>query len=181
MGLIKFVALIRNINVGQTNFPSRSQLVQAFLSAGTQNAVSFRSNGTVIFELDPAADLHAFQQRVADNLLRTSHFSEAIMIRALESIRAIVQQNPFSCIPGDGYTHQYMSFFDCEDVPEGLYPLESPKKDCLIFGGTIGEAFSLAREFNGKSGYPTPVLEKVLKTPVTTRSWTTMQRLVEKF
>ena len=56
----------------------------------------------------------------------------------------------------------------------------SVRKDCLVFRAAAGLALSVIREVNGKIGYPTPVLEKALNLPVTTRSWTTIVRLVER-
>ena len=73
-----------------------------------------------------------------------------------------------------------MSFFDPKSGTTIPAPLESERKDCLIFRIDAGEAFSIIREVDGKTGYPTRVLENALNSPVTTRMWTTILRLVKK-
>ncbi len=79
------------------------------------------------------------------------------------------------------YPHRYVSFYEFPGSVEGVFPLKSGKGDCLVFRGTGQEAYSVAKEIRGVSGYPTPLLEKRLEVPVTTRSWTTLVRLVSKF
>jgi hypothetical protein len=73
-----------------------------------------------------------------------------------------------------------MSFFDPKLGTKVMAPIESERKDCLIFRIEAGEALSIIREVKGKEGYPTPVLERVLNSPVTTRSWRTILRMVKK-
>jgi hypothetical protein len=73
-----------------------------------------------------------------------------------------------------------ISFFEPKVTTKVKPLIESKRKDCVVFRIGAGEAFSITREVNGKIGYPTPVLEKALNLPVTTRSWTTIRRMVEK-
>ncbi len=179
--MMKFVVFIRNINVGQTKFPSRLQLEQAFLASGAKSAVSFQSNGTVITELGNTINLGMFTKRVDEYLRQQCNFSEALFIRSLETLKEVVRQNPFSAINANGYSHRYVSYYQSAQPVEGIFPLESSKKDCLVFSGTDQEAYSLAKDINGISGYPTPLLEKRLNVAVTTRSWKTLERLAAKF
>lgn len=46
------VALLRNVNQGQAGHPSTSDIRDAFAVAGCPDAVTFQSNGTVVFESD---------------------------------------------------------------------------------------------------------------------------------
>jgi uncharacterized protein (DUF1697 family) len=178
---MKFIAFIRNINVGQARFPSRTKLVEAFLTSGAHNAISFQSNGTVVFDLTDDVNLLSFKEDVYKYLRQNCSFSEALFIRNLEAIKAVVRQNPFAAINRQGYHHEYVSYYDCPNWTNEIFPLESPKKDCIIFSGNAEEAFSIAKDFHGISGYPTPLLEKILGIPVTTRSWTTIERLSSRF
>jgi uncharacterized protein (DUF1697 family) len=179
--MMKFVAFIRNINVGQKGFPNRSQLENAFTASGAQDVVSFQSNGTVVFDLTPDSSLLSFKGTFNEALRLNLNFSEPFFIRNLEAIKAAVQQNPFAAISWHEYTHKYVSYYDCINWTDGIFPLESPKKDCLVFNGNGKAAYSVAKDINGISGYPTPLLEKTLRIPVTTRSWRTIERLSSKF
>ncbi len=175
-----FVAFIRNINVGQTRFPNRTQLELAFLASGAHSAVSFQSNGTVIIDLDQSINLSLFKDGISEYLRLHCNFSDALFIRDLESIKRVVHQNPYSAINYEGYTHQYVSYYEYPGMVKGIFPLESPKKDCYVFSGSDGEAYSIAKDIHGISGYPTPLLEKTLITSVTTRSWATIMRLTAR-
>ncbi|TQK18828.1 uncharacterized protein DUF1697 [Microbacterium sp. SLBN-154] len=44
------VAFLRNVNQGQRGHPSTAMIVEAFVSAGIDDAMPFQSNGTVVFE-----------------------------------------------------------------------------------------------------------------------------------
>ena len=183
---MKVVAFIRNINVGQKGFPSRPQLEQAFLAAGARSAVSFQSNGTMVAEVADGARLELLRDGAGEYLRAECGFGEAIFVRELEAIRAAVGADPYGGIAAAGidstkYPHQYVSYYEYAGDLAGVFPLESAKGDCLVFRGTGQEAYSVAKEIRGVSGYPTPLLEKLLQVPVTTRSWTTVVRLVGKF
>jgi uncharacterized protein (DUF1697 family) len=178
---MKFVAFIRNLNVGQAGFPTRSQLEQAFLVSGARQAVSFQSNGTVVLELDGNIGIPSFTRGVTQQLRADCGFAQAIFIRELAIVKETVRKDPFASVDCNGFSHKNVSYFDYPGRCEDIFPIESPQRDCLIFGASTGEAYSISRDVNGRSGYPTPVLEQVLHVPATTRSWTTIQRLAAKF
>jgi uncharacterized protein (DUF1697 family) len=178
---MKVVAFVRNINVGQKGFPSRPQLEQAFLAAGARSAMSFQSNGTVVAEVEDGMRLELLGDGAGEYLRAECGFGEAIFVRELAAIRAAVGEDPYAGIEDTGYPHRYVSYYDYAGDPAGMFPLASAKGDCLVFAGTGQEAYSVAKEIRGVSGYPTPLLEKRLGVPVTTRSWTTLVRLVGRF
>lgn len=183
---MKVVAFIRNLNVGQKGFPSRGQLLAAFLAAGAHNAVSFQSNGTVVAEVEEGVRLELLRDGAGEYLRAECGFGEAIFVRELAAIRAAVDEDPYAGIGAAGidsteYPHRYVSYYEYAGDLAGVFPLESAKGDCLVFRGTGQEAYSVAKEIRGVSGYPTPLLEKRLQVPATTRSWATLVRLVGRF
>ena len=88
---------------------------------------------------------------------------------------------PFADFGGLVVYERCISFFDREAMPQVALPLESQRKDCIIFRIDDGEALSVTREVNGRAGYPTPLLESALSAPATTRSWTTLLRAIAKY
>ena len=44
-----YAAFFRNVNLGQLSNPSRAQLERAFTAAGAAAAMSFLTNGTIVF------------------------------------------------------------------------------------------------------------------------------------
>jgi uncharacterized protein (DUF1697 family) len=106
--------------------------------------------------------------------------NEPVFVCSFQHLVELVAEDPFSDFKDSTSIGQTISFFKPELGRMVTAPIESERKDCLIFRIDTGEALSIVREVNGKTGYPTPVLEKALNSPVTTRSWTTILRMVKK-
>jgi hypothetical protein len=64
-------------------------------------------------------------------------------------------------------------------VPPTL-PLASARGDVELIAVTPGEVLSLSRKFSASPGSPNAFLEKRLGSPLTTRAWNTLVRLVRK-
>jgi hypothetical protein len=95
-------------------------------------------------------------------------------------LAALVAKDPFAEFNDLAIAEHAITFFEYKAGAVIQAPIESERKDCLVFRIDAGEAFSITREVKGKIGYPTPVLEKALSAPVTTRSWTTILRMLKK-
>jgi uncharacterized protein (DUF1697 family) len=177
---MRYVAFIRNVNLGQPRSPTRAQLENAFLQAGASTATSFLSNGTLIYSVSGNRLAQNIAHRAGKILQQVCALKEPIFVCSFQHLVELVAEDPFSDFKGSTNVGYAMSFFDPKIGTKVMLPIESKRKDCLIFRIDAGEAFSIVREVNGKEGYPTPVLESVLNSPVTTRNWTTILRMLRK-
>lgn len=178
---VEFVAFFRNVNLGQPGSPTRSELEAAFQQAGARTPHSFMSNGTLIFGV-PSDDLAEPIAAGACEMLRNiCGMVEPVFVRNLSLLAGYVAQDPFAEWHGEKISEYAITFFDVAAALPVQLPIESERKDCLVFRVDAGDAFCVSREVNGKTGYPTPVIEKALGVPATTRSWTTILRLVKKY
>jgi uncharacterized protein (DUF1697 family) len=177
---MKFVAFVRNVNLGQPKSPTRAQLEDAFLQSGASNATSFLSNGTLIYSVSRSRLAQKTANRAHDILQNVCGLKEPIFVCSFQYLVDLVDEDPFLTLNDPTVTGQAISFFDPKLGDMVTAPIESERKDCTIFRVGKGVALSILREVNGKTGYPTPVLEKVLNSPVTTRSWTIILRMVKK-
>jgi uncharacterized protein (DUF1697 family) len=175
---MKFVAFLRNVNLGQPNSPTREQLESAFRKAGAPWAASFMSNGTLVFSASDPLHAHRITQQACELLLEQCNMREPAFVRNLEHLARLVAEDPFLPFEDAEISERSLTLFRPGSTVMVQTPLESNRRDCLVFRIDAGEAFSVSRAIDGKSGYPTPVLEKALHAPVTTRSWTTILRLV---
>lgn len=178
---MKFVAFLRNVNLGQPKSPTRTQLEKAFLQAGATEAVSFLSNGTVVFSTSESHTVQEIANRARDSLQEMCGLQEPVFVCSLTHLVQLINEEPFSDFKDTPLSDRAMSFFDPKMTPGISAPFEPTRKDCLVIRIEGGEALSIIRAVNGKRGYPTRVLEKAIQSPVTTRSWTTILRLVKKF
>lgn len=177
---MKYVAFLRNVNLGQPKSPTRAQLENAFLQAGATTATSFLSNGTLIYHVSGSHLTRTIAERAREALHHSCGLKEPIFTCNFQHLVELVAEDPFSDFGDLLLTGKAMSFFDPTFGTKVMAPIESERKDCIIFRIEAGEAFSIVREVNGKEGYPTPVLEQALNSPVTTRSWRTILRMVER-
>ena len=177
---MKFVAFFRNVNLGQPDSPTRAQLESAFLQAGASTAASVLSNGTLVFSVADSAIAQSTADRACEILKQVCGLNEPAFVRSLSHLAELAAEDPFVDFGDLAVYERCISIFDRQAMPQVTLPLESPRKDCIIFRIDDGEALSVTREVNGKAGYPTPVLERALGVPVTTRSWTTLLRVLAK-
>lgn len=185
-----YIALLRNVNLGQPKSPTREQLEAAFLHAGASSANSFMSNGTLVFGAaedraaqDPAVQdgaAHKIAKAACQTLAQICDMHEPAFIRRLQDMVALVDSNPFARQTDPSIAEQSISFFDAATTVKVDLPIISMRNDCKVFQIEAGNALSVAWTINGKTGYPTPVLEATLGVPVTTRGWNTLLRLVKK-
>ncbi len=177
---MQFVAFLRNVNLGQPKSPTRPQLESAFQQAGAAATASFLSNGTLVYTAAGGRAAESIARRAAVLLRAECGLTEPLFVRSLRRLVALAAEDPFAGLDDAPDTRRMFTVFDPAGAPRITVPLESARRDCLILRLDAGEAFSLVRMVGGQTGYPTPVLEKALGRPVTTRSWTTILRLVQK-
>jgi uncharacterized protein (DUF1697 family) len=106
---------------------------------------------------------------------------EPAFVHSLPSLAKLAAENPFVQFEKPVIYERYISFFKASLSKKITPPIESKTKDCIVFRVVSGAALSFSRVVNGKTGYPTPLLERTLNSPVTTRSWGTIMRLVDKY
>ncbi len=165
------VAFFRNLNLGQrrSRSPTRPQLLDAFSQAGASAAVSFQTNGTVIFE----SGRHS-PQRVADRavalLTPVCGYDDVAVVRSVDWVRAL----DLNDVSDDAE----VSFFEGPDpFPEGL-PWRPERGGVTVVRADNLHALSVGDV--ERSSAATWVLEQRLGVPVTSRGVPTMRRLLLK-
>ncbi len=177
---MKFVAFLRNVNLGQPGSPTRAQLESAFRLAGAGDPASFMSNGTLVFSVSRSRLALGMARRAREILNDVCGLTEPVFVQSLVHLAHLAAENPFEEFPASAISERLISFFEPRAAAKLKAPLESERKDCLVFRIGEGEALSVTRTIGGKAGHPALVLEKALGLPVTTRSWTTILRLVAR-
>lgn len=91
--MIKYVALLRGINVGGNNKVAMPKLKKAFESMGFVNVKTYINSGNVIFETDER-DLDKLASKIEEYLMKTFHFSLRIVLRDSDNIDKLCKQIP---------------------------------------------------------------------------------------
>ncbi|HEV2682001.1 MAG TPA: DUF1697 domain-containing protein [Rhodanobacter sp.] len=177
---MKYAAFFRNVNLGRPNCPTKAQLEAAFLEAGAASAASFLTNGTVVFAVAAGIAPHDVLDVAHRALQVECGLREPAYVRAVEYLAELVALDPFACIERGSVFECCVSFLPPKDISLPAMPLESRRRDVEIFRITDTEALSVSRKVGNTPGSPNAFLEKLLGSPVTTRAWNTIVRLVHR-
>ncbi|WP_183643749.1 DUF1697 domain-containing protein [Neomicrococcus lactis] len=171
---MKYVALFRNLNLGQKGSPSSGELLDAF--GGPEVATNFQTNGTVVFE---TTDLESTKNLVKTRLAESGYL-QSFSVLTLEEMAEFAAQAPQVDPAGNVY-RVMASFFDAPEEPQIALPLRSKNNLVEVRSISRNHAWSLTWKPNSSVGNVTGLLEEHLGVPVTSRTASTVGRLVKKF
>ncbi len=163
------VAFFRNLNLGQPRSPRREELVDAFESAGAHAVASYRSNGTVLFE--SGAPVRT-ARLVVERLAAVCGYRDVVVVRRERWMREHAEAWSAA---GDGAE---VTLFDARiDFPEPLPWRPSFAKVTVV---AADRTFALCVNHVPRTSVGTPVIERLLGIPATSRSTGTMLGVVDR-
>lgn len=177
---MKHAAFFRNLNLGRANCPTRAQFEAAFLAAGAETASSFLTNGTLVFSAKSNTKANKVLKLACRTMLADCGLKEPAYVRQVDDLADLVVHQPFKSVaPGSVYAC-CVSFLPATYAAPKKWPRLSARGDVEILSITDTEVFSVSRLLGKSPGSPNAFLEKLLGSPVTTRNWNTVVRLVGK-
>jgi uncharacterized protein (DUF1697 family) len=177
---VKHAAFFRNLNLGRPSCPGKAQLEQAFVDAGAREAASFLGNGTVLFAAPTRVAPRKLLLAVSELLESRCGFVEPVYARPLSYLAELVASEPFALVDRAAVHECCVSFLHPDAVLPLALAIEAKSRGVEVLRFTPGEALSVSRKTGKTPGSPNAFLEKLLGRPVTTRSWNTVARLVQK-
>ena len=174
---MRYVALLRGINVGGKNMIKMETLRSTFETLGFENVKSYINSGNLAFGTKKTHDAK-LAAIIRDAIKKDFGFDISVMVRSMDEINEIVKNNPFDGqFENDKYMHV---FFLDSDLSNGhLELIESINNDderievsgrtlycCLkisILDSAVGKGF----------------IDKKLKIRATARNWRTVEKLAE--
>ena len=175
---MRYIALLRGINLGGNNLIRMSDLKSEFEKLGFKNVVSYINSGNLAFDTTKSSEKKLsdkIEKAVEAMIGRDIH----VMVREQAAIDAIVAKDPFK---GKYESHKEMHvLFMKEEMPPDKKKLllEQQTDDekitvhgreiyCLLKRG-VAESVILGKMF----------IEKKLKVSTTARNWRTVEKLAE--
>lgn len=177
---MKYAASFRNLNLGRASSPTRLQFEAAFIEAEARSAASFLTNGTMVFDLKPATRPRQLLSSACQALHKSCGLKEPVFLRQVDYLAKLVAADPFAAIDPSSVYERCVSFLHHDATTLPGPPLASNRGDVEFLMFTDTEALSLSRKIGNTPGSPNAFLEKRLGLPATTRSWSTVCRLVQK-
>jgi len=174
---MRYIALLRGINVGGNTMLKMAELKATFESVGFTSIVTYINSGNLAFDTRRTSEA-ALVEKVEKGIEARFGKHVPVMVREQDEIKRILANNPYE---GDYESHKEMHvLFLKEEIPR-------EKTDQLLAAAPERERFSVkgreiychlpmgvADSLLGKS-----FIEKKLKVAVTARNWRTVERLAE--
>jgi uncharacterized protein (DUF1697 family) len=174
---MRYVALLRGINVSGANMIKMEALRKTFEYCGFTNVVSYINSGNLAFDSPKKAEAKLVAS-IEEAIRRDFGLSISVMVREQKSIADVVASNPFD---GKFAEHKQMNvLFLRESVPaekqEEILSLQTDKEFLAVLGREIYMLLLC--------GFPESLLgrgliERRLKIPITVRNWRTVEQLAK--
>jgi uncharacterized protein (DUF1697 family) len=172
---MRYLALLRGINVGGNTMIKMSGLKETFESLGFENVVTYINSGNIAFDTRKAVE-KGLVAKLEKAIEGDFGKSVAVMMRTQDEIHGILGRNPFA---GQYESHKEMHVLFMSE------PMADDKKDQLLEKQTADERFSVeGREIfcHLRLGVADSLLgkgfiDKKLKVPITGRNWRTVEKL----
>ena len=175
---MKYVALLRAINVGGNHIVRMEELRKAFKVAGYKNISTLLATGNVIFE-SSNEDIEELTDSLEIFLKKRFGFEIPVLLRTMDSIKALYASDPFKGIKVTNETRLYVSFLSEPKRPSFKIPYESENGLFKILRVTPEEVCCmLTLTQDGDSTKLMGIVEKEFGKRVTTRNWNTIKKLV---
>ena len=172
----KYVAFLRAINVGGHAIIKMEDLKRLFESFGLDNVQTYIQSGNVIFESkedDPAL----LEKRIESQLEKAAGTKIQLFVRTMREVKSIAKQDLYK--PKDDETVHVVFLNKTPDkkMKQALISLNSEADDFTVKGRHV---YNLRRD-REKSVFSNNFIEKILKSPATTRNLTTIKKIVDKY
>jgi Uncharacterized protein conserved in bacteria len=174
---MRYVALLRGINIGGANQMKMDDLKAVFSKLGFENVKSYINSGNLAFDCKKTSEnklIDKIETAVESRFGRRVH----IMIREQNEIERILKNNPFD---GQYESHKHMHVLFLKE------PVPAEKEQLLQSSALPGERYHVnEREIynllpNGVAGslLTKGFFEKKPVVPYTGRNWRTVEKLAE--
>ena len=175
------VALLRGINVGGRNVVKMDELTGVFEEAGYDDVHTVLASGNVLFATppcDPSDLARTLEKKLKDEF----GFEIAVVVRACEQIRRLVESAPFADFEGRHDIKPYVSFTADEPASSLKVPYDSPSGDFRILAVSHRDVLSVVfPSSGGRSGDAMKLVEKEFGPRITTRNWNTVVKIYARF
>jgi uncharacterized protein (DUF1697 family) len=176
--MIKYVALLRGINVGGKKLIKMEDLSRVFARSGFKNVRTFIQSGNVIFDA-AQTNSDVLARKIEKKLLESFGHEVTVIVITIAELEDILKRNPFKKIKPGTDVMMFVTFLSTEPNSRPKLPLISSTENLEVFAIKGRAAFILARrKKNGASGFPNNFIEKQLGVSATTRNWTTVSKIV---
>lgn len=175
---MRYIALLRGVNVGGKNSVNMADLVRAFESLRFSRVRSYIQSGSIVFDAE-SHDAAGLAKAIEQKLRETLGYSVPVIIRKPGDLEKIVGGNPFIEEHGVDPTKLHVTFLAEMPDPELTRDLELKKEENERFVVADKEVYLYLPNGYARTKLNNAVFEKKFQTTATTRNWRTVKKLLE--
>ena len=172
-----YISMLRGVNVGGHNLIKMDALRELYTSLKLENPQSYVQSGNVAF-CTKKTDETALARTIQSAIEKMFGFRPEIILRSGPELRSVIATNPFAKRANIETNKLNVGFLLTQPSAETSKKLESlpnmPEEVHLV-GRVLYIYFP---EGMGRSKLP-PLLDRLLKIPVTFRNWNSVTKLME--
>ncbi len=175
---MKYIALLRGINIGRHKRIKMADLVNVFESSGSKNVKTYLQSGNVVFEYD-FHDAAEIAESIERKIGQKFSFPVNVIIRTRDELETIVKDNPFIKKQDIKLDKLYVTFLSDIPGPEVILNIGIDKDENEKFEIKGREVYLYCPNGYAKTKLKNNIFEKKLNTVATTRNWKTTNKLLE--
>ncbi len=177
--MLRYVALLRAINVGGARTVTMDKLRRALEPLGFSGLETLIASGNVIFET-PVRSATRLESMIEKRLQRAFGYDIAVFVRTPAQLAAIAAYKAFPASKMKG-TSLNIVFLPAPANARAKQKIKSYQSTTDEFRFHGREIYWLRRKRRGAVPYSTIPLDKALDKPFTIRSFNTVKKLAGKF
>lgn len=176
---MRYVALLRSVNVGGKNILKMEDLRSLFHQMKFSEVTSYIQSGNILFESDPFYP-EELEKNIEQQIQAQFRKEIMVMVRSVKAIENLIGQNPFEQYQKIPEIKLYVSFLKSRPGEVPPLPIISIKDGLEIIQVNDQYAFVTSRKVRRMYGFPNNLVEKELNIPATTRNWNTLLKMTQK-
>lgn len=174
--MIRYVALLRGINVGGNRLIKMADLKEMFEAMKFKNVSTYIQSGNVLFDAKET-DTDALRKKIEKALEKDLGYSVDIYLRSKEEMAAIVEYDAFKKMKAGEDAKVYVAFLSDTPTKAQIKAVEEASNETETFHVHKTELYLVSNRKPGDVfNIDTPV-KKLLGMKNTARNWNTTQKL----
>ena len=173
--MIRYIALLRGINVSGQKLIKMEELRKHFELPGFGNIVSYIQSGNVLFDTKEKNE-SVVRKLVEDTLSAKLGYHVPAIVRSIDNIRQVIKNNPFDMELSGPPNKLYVTFLSDEPTQENVATLHSFVNENEVVH-VSGRDIYFSTPAYGETKLSNTLIEKKLRVTATTRNWATVTKV----